>query len=332
MKGCHLMKLTDIIGATLKKYQINEVFGLQGGAVVHIFDSIEKYGVKTVYTLHEQSAALASVANAKVTGKFGCAVVTTGPGTTNAITGLLGAWNDSIPCIFISGQVRSDHVSYNKPVRQVGTQEAPICNIVKPITKLSIFIKDPSTFQEELEKAICIACEGRPGPVWIDIPLEYQWLDVPYKSNYIKQPDNKNYDNDKINTFEKFLMESKKPLLVLGYGIRLSDTIDLNVKLLLARFIFPSCVPADFNKISSPAASRVISPTASMIKSSVAVSVSASRVISSTTTPALAVTTPVEIIVPELVKLPTTSINVAVSSISSVAAISRTVALAPCMN
>jgi acetolactate synthase I/II/III large subunit len=227
MKGCHLMKLTDIIGATLKKYKINEVFGLQGGAVVHIFDSIEKYGVKTVYTLHEQAAALASVANAKVTGKFGCAVVTTGPGTTNAITGLLGAWNDSIPCIFISGQVRSDHVSYNKPVRQVGTQEAPICNIVKPITKLSIFIKDPSTFQEELEKAICIACEGRPGPVWIDIPLEYQWLDVPYKSNYIKQPDNKNYDNDKINTFEKFLMESKKPLLVLGYGIRLSDTIDL---------------------------------------------------------------------------------------------------------
>ena len=112
----------------------------------------------------------------------------------------------------------------------------------------------------------------------------------------------------------------------------LSDTIDLKVKLLLARFIFPSCVPADFNKISSPAASRVISPTASMIKSSVAVSVSASRVISSTTTPALAVTTPVEIIVPELVKLPTTSINVAVSSISSVAAISRTVALAPCMN
>ena len=222
------MKLTDIIGATLKKYKINEVFGLQGGAVVHIFDSIEKYEIKTVYTLHEQTAAFAAVANGKVTDNFGCVVVTTGPGTTNALTGLLGAWNDSAPCLFISGQVRSNHVSYNRPVRQVGTQEAPICDIVKPITKHSIFIDNPEIFQEELEKAICIAREGRPGPVWIDIPLDYQWLDVPYNSNFNL---NKKHDSkiklDELKKLKNLFHNSYKPLLVLGYGIRLSQSTDL---------------------------------------------------------------------------------------------------------
>lgn len=219
------MKLTDVIGATLKKYGVNEAFGLQGGAVVHIFDSIEKYGIKTVYTLHEQAAALAAVANSKVTNKFGCVIVTTGPGTTNALTGLLGAWNDSVPCLFISGQVRSSHVSYNRPVRQVGTQEAPICDIVRPITKLSTFVDDPKTFQAELEKAILIACEGRPGPVWIDIPLEFQWLDIPYNAKLSSNKKITALKSEDSESFKDLFLQSKKPLLVLGYGVRLSNSL-----------------------------------------------------------------------------------------------------------
>ena len=221
------MKLTDIIGATLKKYKIKHVFGLQGGAVVHIFDSIEKYGVKSIYTLHEQAASLAAVANAKVTKKFGCVIVTTGPGTTNAITGLLGSWNDSIPCLFISGQVRSNHVSYKRPVRQVGTQEAPICDIVKPITKHAVFIDKPELFQEELEKAISIACDERPGPVWIDIPLDIQWLDVPFKKNNLCNIVKKEFNLNNVPEFKDYFLMSKKPLLVLGYGIHLSNSVDI---------------------------------------------------------------------------------------------------------
>ncbi len=221
------MKLTDVIALTLKKYKVNEVFGLQGGAVVHIFDSIEKIGIKTVYTLHEQTASLASVSNSKSTGNIGCTIVTTGPGTTNAITGLLAAWNDSIPCIFISGQVRTNHVSYNKPVRQVGTQEAPICDIVKPITKYSTFIKEAKIFQEELEKAINIAIEGRPGPVWVDIPLEIQWIDIPYNPSYTIKNNDYVFNSNNFNQFYNLLSKSKKPLLVIGYGIRLSKTVDL---------------------------------------------------------------------------------------------------------
>ena len=136
------MKVTDLIGKILKKNNVNQTFGLQGGAVVHIFDSLLKNKIKTTFTHHEESAALAAVANAKSNKNLGCAVVTTGPGTTNAITGLLAAWQDSIPVIFLSGQARSDHTSYKKKVRQVGTQEVNICDIVKPITKYTKFIND----------------------------------------------------------------------------------------------------------------------------------------------------------------------------------------------
>ena len=129
------MKATDLIANILKKNSLKCAFGLQGGAVVHIFDSLVKNKIKVIFTHHEESAALAATANAKLTNEIGCAVVTTGPGSTNAITGLLAAWQDSVPVIFISGQARSNHTSYGKKVRQVGTQEVNICDIIRPISK-----------------------------------------------------------------------------------------------------------------------------------------------------------------------------------------------------
>ena len=136
------MKLTDVLVKILKKNYVKNVFGLQGGAVVHIFDSLEKNNIEVTYTNHEQSAALAAVAWAKVTNNIGCVVITTGPASTNAITGLLAAWQDSVPCIFISGQSRSQHTSYGKKVRQVGTQEVNICDVVRPLTKYTKFINN----------------------------------------------------------------------------------------------------------------------------------------------------------------------------------------------
>ena len=124
------MKLTDCLPNILKKNNVKHVFGLQGGAVDHIFDSIEKKRIGVTYTNHEQSASLAAVSHAKCSENIGCVVVTTGPATTNAMTGLLAAWQDSVPCLFISGQSRSQHTSYGKKVRQVGTQEVNICDIV----------------------------------------------------------------------------------------------------------------------------------------------------------------------------------------------------------
>ena len=158
------MKFTDVIANFLNKNGIKSAFGLQGGAVVHIFDSLEKAGLNVTYCHHEESVALAAVANSKVTEKPGCAVVTSGPGCTNAITGLLAAWQDSIPCIFISGQVRSSHMSYGKKIRQLGTQEVPIIDIVKPITKFAKVIDSKENILEILEEALIEAVSGRSTP------------------------------------------------------------------------------------------------------------------------------------------------------------------------
>lgn len=218
------MKLTNALTEVIKENKIDTVFGLQGGAVVHIFDSLEKGKVKVLYTHHEQTASLAAVANSKITGKLGCVVVTTGPACTNAMTGLLSAWQDSVPVIFISGQARSSHMSYNKKVRQVGTQEVNICDIVKPITKYRVVINNPKNFLYEFRKAIYIANTGRKGPVWIDLPLEHQWSDVNYKplnklENNLK---NNKIKKNIINHITKLINVSVNPLIILGYGLRSS--------------------------------------------------------------------------------------------------------------
>ena len=221
------MKLSDALAKILKKNGVSHVFGLQGGGVVHIFDSLERNGIGVTYMHHEESAALAAVAHAKVTGKLGCVVVTTGPGATNAITGLLAGWQDSVPCLFVSGQVRSQHTSYGRKVRQVGTQEVNICDIVRPITKDTKFINDKDNFVSELNHAIEVARSGRPGPVWLDLPLDYQWAEIEYDekltSTYTKEKEMESYlDFDSASESLTLLSQSTRPLLILGYGIRLA--------------------------------------------------------------------------------------------------------------
>lgn len=219
------MKLTDALAHVLLMSGVNHAFGLQGGAVVHIFDSLERAGIGMTYTNHEQSAALAAVAYAKVTENMGCAVVTTGPGATNAITGLLAAWQDSIPCLFVSGQVRSQHTSYGRKVRQVGTQEVNICDIVRPITKYCKFIQGKDSFIGELRHALEIARSGRPGPVWLDLPLDYQWSDIAFEQNSVTpfmKPAMSISDVGGARASLDLLNQAERPLLVLGYGVRLA--------------------------------------------------------------------------------------------------------------
>ena len=134
---------------------------------------------------------------------------------------------DSVPCIFISGQSRSNHTSYGKKVRQVGTQEVNICDVVKPLTKYSKFINNKNNFQYEINKAIKISKSGRPGPVWIDLPLEFQWSQIPLKKNLKVQIKNsEKINNSHKKKIKKYFENSKKPLLILGFGLR-SPTLDL---------------------------------------------------------------------------------------------------------
>jgi acetolactate synthase-1/2/3 large subunit len=257
------MKLTDALARILTINGIGHVFGLQGGAVVHIFDSLESLGVGVTYTHHEQSAALAAVAYAKATENIGCAVVTTGPGATNAITGLLAAWQDSIPCLFVSGQVRSQHTSYGRRVRQVGTQEVNICDIVRPISKYCKFIDDKDHFVEELQRALEIARSGRPGPVWLDLPLDYQWADIPFNESSVakfQKPVVTIKDAQGAGASLKLLNNAERPLLILGYGLRLagrSENLEILIKQLNIPFVttwtgadlFPSAEPLNLGII-----------------------------------------------------------------------------------
>jgi acetolactate synthase-1/2/3 large subunit len=236
------MKTTDLLAEILKKNNLKNAFGLQGGAVVHIFDSFIKKKIDVTFTHHEQSAALAAVSYAKSVNGIGCAIVTTGPGSTNSITGLLAAWQDSIPVIFISGQARAIHTSYNKKVRQVGTQEVNICDVVKPLTKYATFINNTKNFQNEIDKAIKIAISGRPGPVWIDIALDIQWQNIKNikRINKIFPEKIKIEKNDIIKKSIDLINDSKKPLFVLGYGVVLSGIKKQFIQKMLFNKFIPS--------------------------------------------------------------------------------------------
>lgn len=220
------MKVSDYIAKFLEANGVRHVFGLQGGAVVHLFDSLERTdGISAIYCHHEQSAALAATSNAKVTGAPGCAIVTTGPGCTNALTGLLAAWQDSIPVIFISGQTRIEHTSYGKPVRQVGSQEFNILDVVRPITKYSKLISSAKEIETVLHDALFWATEGRMGPVWIDIPVNIQWEDADLSTS-LCVPANKprpvagaKINNQFIELLE-MVAASKRPVIIAGNGIR----------------------------------------------------------------------------------------------------------------
>ena len=167
------MKTSDWIAEFLKS-KVDKVFGLQGGAVVHLFDSCERLGPKPIYCHHEQGAAFAASGYARIHG-YGVCIVTTGPGATNAITGCLGAWQDSVPMMFISGQARVEQTSYDSPVRQVGTQEAPVCDIVRPMVKSAAFVMDTAHVDIAFMDAYSKSVAGRPGPVWIDLPVDISW-------------------------------------------------------------------------------------------------------------------------------------------------------------
>jgi acetolactate synthase-1/2/3 large subunit len=225
------MKTTDLLAEILKKNNLKCAFGLQGGAVVHIFDSLIKKRIDVTFTHHEQSAALAAVSYAKSVNGIGCVVVTTGPGSTNSITGLLAAWQDSIPVVFISGQARAIHTSYKKKVRQVGTQEVNICDIVRPITKYTTFIYQSQNFQIEIEKAIQIAISGRPGPVWIDIALDVQWQNISLFKKIKKVIPKKIKTNQtkELNKSIDLINNSQNPLFIIGYGAILSG---INMKII----------------------------------------------------------------------------------------------------
>ncbi|MDD5194973.1 MAG: thiamine pyrophosphate-binding protein [Candidatus Omnitrophica bacterium] len=222
------VKLSDYVFSFIASLGVKEVFAVCGGGAMHLVDSLGKNeNLKYIAVHHEQAAAMAAESYSRITSKPGAALVTSGPGGTNTITGVCGAWIDSIPTIFISGQVTTDTLIGETSLRQFGIQEADIIKLVKPITKYAVTVTDASTIKYHLQKAAHLATSGRPGPVWLDIPLDIQSkLINPDKLRGFKPPQKEKIKKylleKKVSQCLKMLIQAKRPVLISGYGIRLA--------------------------------------------------------------------------------------------------------------
>ena len=226
------MRLSDYVIQFLRdSYKVDTFFTLSGGGSIFLMDSLGTVeNIKYIANHHEQASAIAAEGYARMHDKIGCCIVTSGPGGTNTLTGVLGSWLDSIPMIIISGQVNKEMTtSYTKlPLRQLGDQEFNIIDSVKNMTKYAVQVNDPLTIKYHLEKACFEATNGRPGPVWLDLPLNTQSFEInpeelkSFTPEY-KYPQPTDIDIDHII---KKLNESKKPLVIVGNGVRLSGGIN----------------------------------------------------------------------------------------------------------
>lgn len=225
------MKLSDYVMQFIADQGVKHVFMLSGGGAMHLNDSLGKCErLQYVCNLHEQAAAIAAEAYGKITRNLGVALVTTGPGGTNAVTGVAGAWLDSTPCLFISGQVKRADLKKETGVRQMGVQEVDIVSIVTPITKYAVTIIDPASIRYHLEKAVHLARTGRPGPVWIDIPLDVQAATIDESSLKSFKPDIADTITFDVAKMRQQVAEvvalfnsAERPVILAGSGIRLAQ-------------------------------------------------------------------------------------------------------------
>ena len=219
------MNNAEFIIKFLLKKDLKTAFGVTGGGAMFLNEAFRRQkDLNFVFMHHEQSAAMAAEAFYRISKKPAILSVTSGPGGTNAITGVIGAWIDSIPMIVISGQVESKDMILNSKTRQIGIQEANIIEIVKSITKYSVVLSKDSDVEFELSKAFEIAKEGRPGPVWIDVPLDIQSKKfVNRKQSKIKyQKKIDQIENNKIIQSLQMIKTSNRPLVLVGNGVHIS--------------------------------------------------------------------------------------------------------------
>lgn len=243
------MKVSDYIVDFIVKQGTREAFLITGGAIANVVDAVgrrrdEKGDISYICTQHEQAAAMAVETYSRLGPGIGVALATSGPGATNFITGMCGLWFDSIPGLFITGQVSTteDCASVPTKPRQVGFQETDIVSIVKPITKYAIKITDPSQIRYELEKAVWLAKSGRPGPSLVDIPVNVQTAEIDPKTLKAFSPAPELDENEiaqesekailtKIKEVKALLKTAKRPLFLLGGGIRIAGAEKLVAKL-----------------------------------------------------------------------------------------------------
>jgi acetolactate synthase-1/2/3 large subunit len=228
------MRVADYIAEYIYQQGVRYVFMVSGGGMMFLSDGIAVHPyLKAVCNHHEQAAAMAAVSYAKYTQNLGVCYVTTGCGGTNAITGLLNSWQDNIPCLFVSGQSKRKETVRNSGLRlrQFGVQEADIVAIVQPLTKYAVMMNKPELIAYHLDKAIWLARHGRPGPVWLDIPLDVQSAQIDADNllrfcpeDYIHE-DYSMPTDDEVANVARLIEKSERPVIVAGQGVRLGKAI-----------------------------------------------------------------------------------------------------------
>ena len=229
-----MIKLSDYVFQFIKEKGVAHVFMLPGGGAMHLVDSLGNSGIDYICCLHEQAASIAAEAYGQHTNDIGVVLTTSGPGATNAITGVTAGWIDSTPMFVISGQAKRSDLVGDTGVRQIGSQEVQIIDMVKPITKYAVQVMEPEEIRYHLERAYAEATSGRPGPVWLSIPLDVQaaMIEETALNGYEKKDDSKAPEDDVVEKTIELLRQSKRPLLLAGNGIKLAGAEALLYELL----------------------------------------------------------------------------------------------------
>lgn len=231
-----MVKLSDFVVSTLADWGVRHVFLVTGGGAMHLNDSIGKESrIQHICNHHEQACAMAAECYARVRGVPGVINVTTGPGGINALNGVFGAWTDSIPMLVLSGQVKRDTcmaVARTNGLRQLGDQEVDIISMVKRITKYSVLVDDPLSIRYHLERAWHLARSGRPGPCWLDIPVDVQSasVDESQLQGYDPQEDALDWRREAVaqqctEVIER-IQRARRPVILGGTGVRLAGALD----------------------------------------------------------------------------------------------------------
>lgn len=224
------MRVADYVADTLYKLGVEDVFIVTGGGLMFMTDGLACHEkIRAVPCLHEQAAAMAAIAYAQYRENYGACYVTTGCGGTNTVTGVLHAWQDHIPVVYVSGQCNRDEMMTiaKAPVRAIGQQEADIVSIVKSITKYAVTIMDPKEVVYHVEKALCLAKRGCQGPVWLDIPMDIQEAEIdPIAQRHFDAaeltPIKMEPTNEEVCAVVEALESAERPIMILGAGVRYS--------------------------------------------------------------------------------------------------------------
>jgi acetolactate synthase-1/2/3 large subunit len=233
-----MIKVSDYVIKFLENNGVRDVFLISGGGMMHLLDSAGRSKrINIICNLNEQASSICADSYAQYTNELGVCLVTTGPGGTNAVTGVAAAYLDSSPVFAISGQAKTTDLSFDKGVRQIGPQEVDIVSIVKPITKYAITVMDKNEIRYHLEKALFLATHGRRGPVWIDVPLNIQGANIEEDTLAGFDPqaegllDEGSVDKDQIKRIFQLISKSKRPVFLAGHGLVASKSADAFVNL-----------------------------------------------------------------------------------------------------